>query len=96
MNQHSRPSRRPPASPLQNPLLRVLFAALVILLIVVLCVAATSLMPQIDPAALEPSAAPGVGANHHAYASGLCALRRAVWLRRGKPDYRNPNAGADA
>lgn len=61
MNQHSRPSRRPPASPLQNPLLRVLFAALVILLIVVLCVAATSLMPQIDPAALEPSAAPGVG-----------------------------------
>ena len=52
-------SRRSSAAPLQNPLIRVLLAALAVLLIVVLCVAATSLMPQVDPAALEPTAEPG-------------------------------------
>ena len=52
-------SRRSSAAPLQNPLIRVLLAALAVLLIVVLCVAATSLMPQVDPAAFEPTAEPG-------------------------------------
>lgn len=46
-------------SHVQNPFIRVLLAALGVLLIVVLCAAATSLMPQVDPAALDPSAAPG-------------------------------------
>ncbi|MBQ7886344.1 MAG: D-alanyl-D-alanine carboxypeptidase family protein [Clostridia bacterium] len=54
---HSR--RRRAKTPLENPVIRVLLAGAAVLLIVLICVAATSLMPKIDPATFEPTAEPG-------------------------------------
>ena len=61
MNRHARSRRRRSAhaAPLQNPIVRVLIAALAVLLIVVVCIAATSVMPQVDPSAFDPTAGPG-------------------------------------
>ncbi|MBQ7826240.1 MAG: D-alanyl-D-alanine carboxypeptidase family protein [Clostridia bacterium] len=63
------PNKRPSAAnsrktnkrtrPLDNPAIRVLLAACGVLLIVLMCIGATSLMPKIDPAALEPTPEPG-------------------------------------
>ena len=57
--QRSQRRRSAPAAPQRNPLLRVALAALAVLLIVAACVAVTSMMPQIDPAMLDPTAVPG-------------------------------------
>jgi len=56
MNRKSRKTRR--QAPLDNPVLRVLLAGAAALLIVLVCIGATSLMPKIDPAALDPTASP--------------------------------------
>lgn len=55
----SRGRRNPSATAFQNPLLRVLLAALAVLLIVLACVLVNSVMPQVDPALLEPTPVPG-------------------------------------
>ena len=55
----SRRARKRRQSPLDNPILRVLLAGLAVMMVVFVCVGATSLMPQIDPASLEPTAGPG-------------------------------------
>lgn len=56
-NVRSRQKRR--ARPLDNPIIRVLLAGAAVMLIVLVCIGATSLMPKIDPASLEPTAEPG-------------------------------------
>ena len=57
MNRHPHSRRRRRQTPLENPLIRVILAGAVVVLIVVLCIAVTSVMPQIDPAVLDPTAA---------------------------------------
>ncbi|MBQ8617779.1 MAG: D-alanyl-D-alanine carboxypeptidase family protein [Clostridia bacterium] len=60
MNRNSRSyrGRRRKKTPLENPVIRVLLAGTAVLLIVLLCIGATSLMPKLDPATLEPTSVP--------------------------------------
>ena len=60
MNRNPRSYRRRKQTPLENPIIRVALAGVVVVLIVVLCIAATSVMPKIDPATLDPTAEPGL------------------------------------
>ncbi len=59
MNRNSRSRRKRKKTPLENPAIRVLLAGACVLLIVLVCIGATSLMPKVDPASLEPTAEPG-------------------------------------
>ena len=59
MSRNARSRRRRQTTPLANPVIRVALAAAAVVLIVTLCIAATSLMQQIDPATLDPTAIPG-------------------------------------
>ena len=59
MSRNARSRRRRRTSPLDNPVIRVALAAAAVVLIVTLCIGATSLMPRIDPAVLDPTATPG-------------------------------------
>jgi len=61
MSRNARSRRRRHTSPLDNPVIRVMTAASAVILIVLVCIGATSLMPQIDPASLEPTATPMAG-----------------------------------
>lgn len=54
-----RSARRKRKRALDHPMIRVLLAAAATVLIVLVCIAATSLMPKVDPALLEPAASPG-------------------------------------
>ena len=57
MNRNVRSNRRR-TSPLDNPIIRVILAGAAVVLIVLLCIAATSVMPKIDPASLETTPSP--------------------------------------
>ena len=59
MNRNARRKRKQQTRPLDNPIIRVILAGASVVLIVLLCIGATSLMPQIDPASLEPTPEPG-------------------------------------
>lgn len=58
MSRNARSKRRRRTSPLDNPIIRVMLAGAAVVLIVVLCIAATSVMPKVDPASLEPTPSP--------------------------------------
>ena len=59
MRRNSRRKRKRYARPLDHPGIRVLLAGTAVVLIVLLCIGVNSVMPQIDPASLEPTAEPG-------------------------------------
>ena len=54
-----RSARRKRKRALDHPMIRVLLAAAATVLIVLVCIAATSLMPKVDPSPLESAASPG-------------------------------------
>lgn len=58
MSRNARSKRRRRTSPLDNPIIRVMLAGAAVVLIVILCIAATSVMPKVDPASLEPTPDP--------------------------------------
>ena len=58
MSRNARSKRRQRTSPLDNPIIRVMLAGAAVVLIVVLCIAATSVMPKVDPASFGPTPDP--------------------------------------